>query len=217
MAAYNAIHGTDFAISDIKLTRGGDLGVIDTDSFTYILTYSFPCQDLSVAGRQRGMQKGSGTRSGLLWEVERLLTEMDELPQILLMENVPQVHNDKNIESFKDWIAFLDNMGYKSRYQDLNGKDYGVPQNRVRCFMLSWQGDYFYHFPEPSQEDVTLKDVLETEVDEKYYLSEKQIKSIMTSNFNTNKNRIQDAEGVAATLCARDWKDPKCVEVRENE
>lgn len=217
MEAYNAIHGTTFETSDIKLTRGGDLGVTDTAHFQYILTYSFPCQDLSVAGSQRGMRKGSGTRSGLLWEVERLITEMDELPQILLMENVPQVHNDKNIESFKSWIAFLDSMGYKSRYKDLNGKNYGVPQNRERCFMVSWLGDYYYHFPEPRNVDVKLKDVLDESVDEKYYLNEKQIRSIMESNFNTNRARIQDVSGVSATLCARDWKDPKCVEVSGSE
>lgn len=75
VASYNAIHGTHFHPTDIRDLRWGDLGVTDTDKYCYILTYSFPCQDLSVAGKQRGMTKGGGTRSGLLWEVERLLTE----------------------------------------------------------------------------------------------------------------------------------------------
>jgi DNA (cytosine-5)-methyltransferase 1 len=75
VASYNAIHGTHFQPTDIRDLRWRDLGVTDTDKYCYILTYSFPCQDLSVAGKQRGMIKGSGTRSGLLWEVERLLTE----------------------------------------------------------------------------------------------------------------------------------------------
>ena len=95
--SYNAIHGTDFEPTDITQISGSDLEIVDTEIFTYLLTYSFPCQDLSVAGKQKGMVKGSGTRSGLLWEVERLLNEVDNLPQVLLMENVPQVHGKKKI------------------------------------------------------------------------------------------------------------------------
>ena len=89
--SYNAIHGTDFATSDITQITAADLGIVDTDKYYYIMTYSFPCQDLSLAGKQKGMAKGENTRSGLLWEVERLLNECNELPQILLMENV--THN----------------------------------------------------------------------------------------------------------------------------
>ena len=95
--SYNAIHGTNFRTSDITKLSGRDLGIVDTGSYCYIMTYSFPCQDLSVAGKQKGMAKGGGTRSGLLWEVERLLNECGELPQVLLMENVPQVHSKTNM------------------------------------------------------------------------------------------------------------------------
>ena len=84
MNSYNAIHNTNFDTSDIMEIKGSDLGIIDTNNYNYIVTYSFPCQDLSIAGKQRGMEKGSGTRSGLLWEVERLLNELDELPQVLI-------------------------------------------------------------------------------------------------------------------------------------
>ena len=86
--SYNAVHGTDFPAIDITTVHAADLGIIDTNDYCYMMTYSFPCTDLSVAGIQKGMKKGSGTRSGLLWEVERLLKEMNELPQILFMENV---------------------------------------------------------------------------------------------------------------------------------
>ena len=92
IASYNAVHGTDFPAMDITKVHAEDLNICDTNAFTYLLTYSFPCTDLSVAGKQAGMSKGSGTRSGLLWEVERILTEIrdsnGELPQILFMENV---------------------------------------------------------------------------------------------------------------------------------
>ena len=98
--SYNAIHGTNFEVSDITKINSDDLGICNTDKFTYIMTYSFPCTDLSKAGKHMGMKKGSGTRSGLLWEVERLLSEMSKLPQILLMENVPDVVGTKNISHF---------------------------------------------------------------------------------------------------------------------
>lgn len=168
--SYNAIHGTDFETTDIRNVRGADLGIVDVEKFTYLLTYSFPCQDLSLAGKQRGMTKGSGTRSGLLWEVERLLNETENLPQVLLMENVPQVHGSKNIDDFNLWIDFLKSKGYSNFWQDLNAKDYGVAQNRKRCFMVSILGDAAYEFPKPVKLTKRMKDYLEDEVDEKYYL-----------------------------------------------
>lgn len=173
--SYNAIHGTDFQPTDIRDIHGTDLGIIDTYIHTYIMTYSFPCQDLSVAGKQRGMSKGSGTRSGLLWEVERLLNECDELPQILLMENVPQVHGQNNMEDFQDWIYFLEKKGYSSFWQDLNAKDYGVAQNRNRTFMVSLLGHFRYIFPEPLELNKIMKDYLEEEVDEKYYMTSQKV------------------------------------------
>ena len=170
--SYNAIHGTSFGVSDIRDWHGEDLGIEDTDKYEYILTYSFPCQDLSLAGKQRGMAKGENTRSGLLWEVERLLNETEEKPQILLMENVPQVIGEKNIKDFAAWIKALEKMGYHNYWQVLNAKDYGIPQNRARCFMVSCLEDAFYEFPKPQPLTKRLKDLLEPSVDEKYYLSD---------------------------------------------
>ena len=178
--SYNTIHGTNFEPTDIRNVKGEDLGIVDTQNFTYLLTYSFPCQDLSLAGKQRGMTKGSGTRSGLLWEVERLLNETENLPQVLLMENVPQVHGTKNIDDFNLWIDFLKSKGYSNFWQDLNAKDYGVAQNRKRCFMVSILGNEFYEFPQPVKLNKCIKDYLEDEVDEKYYIkSEKAFKLIL--------------------------------------
>jgi DNA (cytosine-5)-methyltransferase 1 len=171
VASYNAIHGTNFEPMDVTKISGADLGIVDVDTFTYLLTYSFPCQDLSVAGKGRGMTKGSGTRSGLLWEVERLLSEVENLPQVLLMENVPQVHGKKNIDDFQDWIDFLESKGYSNFWQDLNAKNYGVAQNRNRTFMVSILGHAKYTFPEPIELNKVMKDYLEDEVDEKYYVN----------------------------------------------
>lgn len=168
-------------IGSIVNTRALDLGIADTDKFCYIMTYSFPCQDLSVAGKQKGMTRGSGTRSGLLWEVERLLNECDELPQVLLMENVPQVHSKANMPDFQKWIDFLESKGYSNYWQDLNAKDYGVAQNRDRCFMVSLLGEWNYKFPQPVPLERKLEDYLEDEVDEKYYINnEKAQKLIQT-------------------------------------
>ena len=152
VASYNAIHGTDFKTTDIKTVHAEDLGIKETDKFTYIMCYSFPCQDLSVAGLGKGMKKGSNTRSGLLWEVQRILEECKEKPQVLLMENVAQVHGKKNLADFNAWMDFLKSKGYQNFWQDLNSKDYGIPQNRVRCFMVSVLSDGYvdYEFPEKS-------------------------------------------------------------------
>ena len=164
------------------------------------------------------MTKGSGTRSGLLWEVERILNECkekDSLPQVLLMENVPDVIGTKNYEDFMKWYAALESMGYQSYYKVLNAKNYGIPQNRERCFMVSILGDYNYTFPKPIPLRLKLKDMLEESVDEKYYISNSKIESLLTTNFNCSKfeNVVQDKDGISSTLCARDYKDPKCVVV----
>ncbi len=220
VASYNAMHGTDFKPVDIKSINGSDLGIVDADKYTYLLTYSFPCQDLSVAGGHKGMTKGSGTRSGLLWEVERLLNETDNLPQLLLMENVPQIHSPKHMPDFQRWIEFLESKGYSNFYQDLNAKDYGVAQNRNRCFMVSILGDYTFVFPQPVELDKTMKDYLDDKVDEKYYLNNEKADQLisewldrgtippmgMTPAALTTK-RINDIDSpTARTLCARDYK-----------
>lgn len=216
--SYNAIHGTNFPTIDIRDIHCEDLGIVDKQNVTYLLTYSFPCQDLSKAGKQRGMTKGSGTRSGLLWEVERILNECkdkDSLPQVLLMENVPDVIGSKNYEDFMKWYAALENMGYQSYYKVLNAKNYGIPQNRERCFMVSILGDYNYTFPKPISLRLKLKDMLEESVDKKYYISNSKIESLLTTNFNCSKfeNVVQDKYGISSTLCARYYKDPKCIVV----
>lgn len=181
VASYNAVHGTEFEVSDIRDIHAEDLKITDKDKYNYLLTYSFPCTDLSVAGQMRGMSKGTGTRSGLLWEVERILEECgDNLPQFLMMENVPQVHGKKNIDDFNGWIAFLDSIGYKSKWQDLNAKDYGVAQNRDRCFMVSWlESGFCYQFPQPVPLTKTMRDYLDEEVDEKYYLKSEKAQKLI--------------------------------------
>lgn len=202
IASYNAIHGTNFSVSDIRDIKGMDLGITDTDKYCYIMTYSFPCQDLSLAGKRKGMTKWSGTRSGLLWEVERLLNEVEHLPQILLMENVPQVVSDKNIDDFHSWVSFLENKGYKNYGEVLNAKDYGVAQNRVRYFMVSVLGDYNYKFPPPIELTSTMKDYLEPKAAENYYINTPKAMSLIENLINSgqlgNKETSNTVRGAEA-------------------
>lgn len=186
---YNVIHGTNFEPTDITKISANDLNITNTDLYTYILTYSFPCQDLSLAGKGKGMEKGTGTRSSLLWEVERLLKECNELPQILLMENVPMVHSSENIKDFEKWLLFLESLGYKNYWKDLNAKNYGIPQNRDRCYMISLlNSNCDYTFPQPIKLKLRLKDMLEEKVDEKYFLSESMLKFFSE---NSEKNKLK--------------------------
>lgn len=213
VASYNAVHGTEFTTSDITKIHASDLGIIETDKYGYIMTYSFPCTDLSKAGKQQGMSKGSGTRSGLLWEVERILKEAEEIPQILLMENVPDVLSEKNRADFFAWYRFLEDLGYTNKYAILNAKDFGVPQNRNRCFMLSWLGDFYYDFPKSKPLTVRLKDFLDTSVDEKYYLSDKLISSFVHNEEkqrdkgNSFKFSIVNKNGEAKAITTKEgWR-----------
>lgn len=188
---HNNICATNNLVN-IQQVHVEDLEITDTDKYTYLLTYSFPCQDLSLAGKGKGMSDTS-TRSGMLWEVERILSECKELgamPEVLLMENVPQVHGANNVDDFNKWQLRLEELGYKNYFQDLIATDYGIPQTRNRCFMVSILGDYSYTFPKPIPLELKLKDLLEDEVDEKYYLSDKMIKYITKNGKVKSKNNF---------------------------
>lgn len=197
---YNNIKATHNLVN-IQQVKGEDLEINDKEHITYLLTYSFPCQDISGAGKMAGFEDTS-TRSGMLWEVERILKECKEKPDVLLMENVPLIHSQDNLPSFNRWIQSLESMGYKNYWQDLIATDYGIPQTRNRTFMVSVLGDYKYTFPKPIPLKLKLKDMLEDNVDEKYFLSEKMIQGMLNTNFNSYKleSRLYDTGGTIGTL-----------------
>lgn len=153
----------------------GDVSKINWDEVPDfdLFTYSSPCQDFSNAGLQKGGEEGSGTRSSLLWECRRAIVA--KKPKFLLMENVAALVSQKFIKTFNKWQEELARYGYTNFAQVLNAKDYGIPQNRERIFLVSVLGEAWYNFPQPFKLEKRLKDVLETNVDEKYYLSEKMI------------------------------------------
>ena len=132
-------------------------------------------------------KNGESTRSGLLWEVERILKELpkEELPDILLMENVPQVHSEQNANDFMAWQDFLNSKGYFNFIADMNAKDYGIPQNRERCFMVSILSDDFisYEFPKPIKLEKKMKDFLEEKVDEKFYIENEKTEKLIKQLF----------------------------------
>lgn len=112
----------------------------------------------------QGMSEDSGTRSSLLWQVKRILSELkeiDSLPDVLLMENVPEVHRDRNIKDFNKWTDYLSELGYSSYVEDLNASDFGVAQNRLRTFMVSLLGEYNYKFPNPMDLRYCMEDYFE--------------------------------------------------------
>ena len=235
-----------------KLSKNlGDISKVKRLPYTDFLTYSYPCTDLSVAGKGEGMVNKcdkcdcswpinfenpktnnicpncgnidiKSTRSGLLGQVQRLLTvsyEEGTLPRYLLLENVKNLVGKKFKPQFDAWINWLDLIGYNTYYKVLNGKHYGIPQNRERIFAISIRKDVDtkgYTFPEQIPLELRLKDVLEKNVDEKYYLPDDRIEKILNSTFMQEKKRIQTTD-VCDTLLARDYKDPKCVPIEELE
>ena len=194
--AYQALHG--------EVTNFGDISKIDWDQVPDfdLFTYSSPCQDFSNAGLQRGGEEGSGTRSSLLWECRRAI--IAKRPKYLLLENVKALVSKKFMPLFNKWQDELAEYGYANFWQVLNAKNYGVPQNRERVFLVSilreeGQPAPQYFFPKPFELTKRLKDVLEEQVDEKYYLSDKMIEGFMAHNEN------HEAKGTGFT-----WK-PKDV------
>lgn len=168
LRSYKAIHGDLHNYGDITKIKGEDLPKeID------IFTWSFPCQDLSISGKQEGLKN---TRSGLGFEVIRILKEMNKeyRPKVLLMENVPPlITNTKFRDGWETMKKEIEDLGYTNYIYILNSKDYGVAQRRKRVFMVSLLGNKFYQFPKPIELNKSIKDYLEKDVDEWFYLSQK--------------------------------------------
>lgn len=188
-----------------------------------LFTYSSPCQDFSQAGLQRGGVKGSGTRSSLLWECERAI--IAKKPKYLLMENVAALVSQKFIKTFQQWMSLLDSYGYRNYAQVLNAKDYGVPQNRERIFLVSVREDCEpeqYYFPKAQKLTRLMKDVLEQNVDEKYYLSDVMMDNVFADckGFKGGGG-VNDGNKPSVCLTARYYKmgrqDPYVKEIKDEK
>lgn len=161
---------TRLYLADKGIKNFGDVSLINPHKLPDfdLFTYSFPCQDLSISGKQKGMSEG--TRSGQLYECEKIISIKN--PKYTLLENVKNLVGKKFKPDFDKWIEWLESQGYRNYWQVLNAKDYGVPQNRERVFVVSILEEETYEFPESFPLEVKLKDILEDEVDEKYYLNQ---------------------------------------------
>lgn len=167
--SYNAINGTNFEPQDIKEW--------DKDINVDIIMHGSPCQDFSVAGKQAGGDLGSGTRSSLLYETIRIVGKLR--PKYVIWENVKNLLSKKHKHNFDNYIETMNILGYNSYYQVLNAKDYGIPQNRERVYTISIRKDIDngnFKFPEKEELKLRLKDILEDEVERKYYLLEYNLK-----------------------------------------
>lgn len=195
--SFNAVHGTDFEPQDITKW--------DKDIKCDLIMHGSPCQDFSVAGKNAGGDQGSGTRSSLMYETLRIVEKLK--PKYVIWENVKNLLSVKHRHNFDAYLERMVELGYVNYYQVLNAKDYGTPQNRERVFTVSilrhkkmsgWSWSTF-EFPLPVPLKLRLQDLLEDEVNEKFYLSEKQLASLLASNYDQNK-RFYKTGGVSPTI-----------------
>lgn len=228
--SYAAIHNVSEELNLIDVTK------IDTSSLSDIdlITYGFPCQDISQAGSQKGFtdKNGERTRSGLFFEALRIIKDLQ--PKYAIAENVKALASKKFTAEFATVLESLEQAGYSNYYKVLNAKDYGVPQNRERVFIVSIRKDVddgSFCFPKPQSLNICLKDVLEENVDEKFYLSQDKIKSLKASSFclktkcvikkeieivghtksGGERSAILSTTGICNCLSATDYKQPKQI------
>jgi DNA (cytosine-5)-methyltransferase 1 len=219
--AYCAIHdeSEDKCVGSISDLKGIDLPYAD------LWFGGFPCQDISLAGKGRGFSIESESRSSLGWEMIRLIREVEKKPKYIVFENVAAIFNEKHRPILNIFKRDLEDLGYTLYNDLLNAKNYGIPQNRNRYFLVAILGKYNYKFPKPIKLEFRLKDMLEDKVDEKYYLSDNQLERMvvspsksfeMSSALGSREHESSGWKDIASTLCARDYKDPKVITIPED-
>lgn len=228
--SYCAIHGVSEQINlrDVSSVNTAELHDVN------LITYGFPCQDISQAGHQKGFfdENGNVTRSGLFFAALKIIK--DTKPEYAIAENVKALTSKKFTAEFATVLESLEQAGYNNYYKVLNAKDYGVPQNRERVFIVSIRKDVddgSFCFPKPQPLNICLKDVLEENVDEKFYLSQDKIKSLKASSFmlgtkcviekkiknvghtksGGERSAILSTTGICSCLSATDYKQPKQI------
>lgn len=205
--SYSLIHKVPETLNlgDITKVKIDELEPYSAD----LITYGFPCQDISNAGKQRGFEHdGQLTRSGLFFYAAAIIGRIQ--PKVAICENVKALVGKKFTKEFETVLSTLEDMGYTNYWQVLNAKDYGIPQNRERVFIVSIRNDIDkkYEFPAPIKLELRLKDILEKEVDEKYYLSDKMLNGFLKHNENHEEKgtgfkwKPRDIDGVASYLRA---------------
>ncbi len=180
--SFNAIHNTNFEPQDISSWNKN----VKVD----LIMHGSPCQDFSLAGKQAGGDKDSGTRSSLMYETLRIVEKLR--PRYVVWENVKNILSKKHKHNFDAYLEKLKELGYSNYYQVLNSNDYGIPQNRERVFTISVLGNHKFEFPQKQELKLRLKDLLEDSVDKKYYLNNETIDNIILNNQDTIENIIKN-------------------------
>ena len=222
--AYCAIHDVDENLNLGDITK---VNIKTLPKDIGLITHGSPCQDFSVAGLQRGGDEGSKTRSSLMWNTVEIIKHCK--PKYVIWENVKGVLSKKHKHNFDKYLKTLELLGYTNYWKVLNAKDYGVPQNRERVFVVSILEEHKpYEFPKPIKLEKRLKDILEIEINDKYYLSEKVQKRFKQTKSDNGENSIigttapefrtigqrdlvYSKEGIMGTLVATDYKQPKQI------
>ncbi len=222
--SYCVIHDVDENLNLGDITK---VSIENLPKDIDLITHGSPCQDFSVAGLQRGGDEGSKTRSSLMWNTVEIIKYCK--PKYVIWENVKNVLSKKHKHNFDKYLKTLELLGYANYWKVLNAKDYGVPQNRERVFVVSILGEHKpYEFPKPIKLEKRLKDILEIEIDDKYYLSEKVQKRFKQTKSDNGENSIigttapefrtigqrdlvYSKEGIMGTLVATDYKQPKQI------
>ena len=224
--SYSLIHNVSEQMNLGDITK---IDTLDMDDNVDFITYGFPCQDISLAGKQKGFeQNGELTRSGLFFEALRIIEGTK--PKVAICENVKNLTSKRFSKEFSIVLQSLEEAGYNNYWQVLNAKDYGIPQNRERVFIVSIRKDIdngSFEFPKPFELELRLKDMLEDQVDEKYYLSEdiqkrfkftddtftKSIVGTTKPDFRTigQRDLVYQENGVMGALVATDYKQPKQI------
>ena len=220
-----------YYLASVLQNNLGDISRVSELPYADLWFYSFPCTDVSIAGEQKGLSKKSNTRSGLLWEVERLLKtsiSQNRNPDYLCMENVKNLVGKNHINDFKLWLKTLDDCGYNTYYSVINAKNCGIPQNRERVFAISIKKEIDlgnFTFPKPFDNGLRLLNFLEDTVDDKYYISEERAKNFKCTDQTFTKNiigtikekqksigqrdNIYNPAGFISTLLSTDYKGAK--------
>lgn len=208
---YNSIKWSNNLV-DVCRVKGTDLKI--EREREYLFTYSFPCQCLSLAGKLYNLASKDSinednlydaeNRSNMLWQVGRILSECEIKPQILLCENVPMLHSQDNMPHLKEWLLTLEKLGYTSYWFDLSATECLIPQTRVRTFIVSILGNYNYNTPKAAKLKLKLKDLLEKNVDKKYYLSEEKLEQIRAwKSYQNPLDSVLGNESVCPTITTR--------------
>ena len=231
----NAIKANNAVFPEDADKNFGDITKIDwykVPDFD-LFTYSFPCQDISSSGKQRGFEEGAGTRSSLLWECKKAIEA--KKPRFLMMENVKAIVSAKFLPFLCQWQTWLYQQGYENFTQVLNASSYNVPQNRERVFMISIlrtdsEPNPSFYFPKKIKLERRIKDILEPNVDESFYLSNKALEYFCRVNnglngsdesscvgrvSNSQDGVVSGVNAVAPTLTAGHANQPKLFNEEE--